>query len=328
MRICVLLLAAAAALPAAPVPKQVLAFYYGWYGNPRVSGKWVHWKDVDESKKHIASSMGYPLLGAYDSHDPNIVEQHCREAKQAGLTGFIATWWSPGDFHDQGMPLLLEKAGKYGLKVTIYFETVPPKEAPTPAGAAKNVLYVLEHYGKNPAWLEVNGKPVVFVYGRAVGQLKLDGWAQAMAEVNRKYPGGAVFIGDQISERAAKTFDGIHTYNITGKTKGMSVEQLRAWAKTTYPEWVKTAGAGISCLTVIPGYDDSQADRPKPRPITDRHDGETYRVLWEEAIAAKPDWILITTFNEWHEGSFIEPSAEYGGRELKTTRDYAPRFLK
>src|ERR1051326_8535774 len=41
------------------VPKQVLAFYYGWYGNPSVSGKWVHWGKVDEAKKRIGSSSHY-----------------------------------------------------------------------------------------------------------------------------------------------------------------------------------------------------------------------------------------------------------------------------
>src|SRR5882724_13646168 len=72
------------------VPKQVLAFYYGWYGNPTVSGRWVHWEKVDETKKTIGSSAHYPALDAYDSHNPKLVEQHCRWAKEAGITGFIA----------------------------------------------------------------------------------------------------------------------------------------------------------------------------------------------------------------------------------------------
>jgi hypothetical protein len=46
--------------------------------------------------------------------------------------------------------------------------------------------------------------------------------------------------------------------------------------------------------------------------VTERWGGETYRVLWEEAVAAHPDYVLITSWNEWHEGSEIEPSVEYG----------------
>lgn len=311
------------------VPHQVLAFYYGWYGNPDVSGHWSHWTDVDGPDKRIGSASHYPQLGLYDSHDPNIVEQQCRWAKSVGITGFIVSWWAQGDFHDQGMPLILNTAKKHGLKITIYYETVPPTNAPQPEGAVKDLLYILNRYGKHAAWLKVGGKPVIFVYGRAIGQIRLEGWGEVMAAVNGQYRGGAIFIGDQISEKAAHLFDGIHTYNPTGKTAGMSVAQTREWAQAKYPQWVQTARSDrISCITIIPGYDDHKLGRKEPHPATDRHDGETYRVLWEQASAAHPDWILICSWNEWHEGSEIEPSIEDGEQALQTTKEFAPKFLK
>src|SRR5262245_36897966 len=82
---------------------QVLAFYYPWDANPQVSGFWFHWSDVDAAHQKIGSATHYPALGAYDSHDLNVVNQHCRWAQAAGITGFIASWWTQGDFHDQGM---------------------------------------------------------------------------------------------------------------------------------------------------------------------------------------------------------------------------------
>lgn len=311
-----------------PPEKQVLAFYYGWYGNPAVSGKWVHWKDVDEARHTIGESSHFPLLGAYDSHDPKIVDRHIRDAQQAGITGFIVSWWDQRDFHDQGMRPMLDAAARAGFRVTVYYETCKPRGSPTPQGTAQDVLYLLEQYGKHPAWLKVNGRPVVFVYSRAVSELKLDGWRKVIDQVNSSYPGGAVFLGDQISAAAAQVFDGVHTYNPTGRTAHKSVDEIRSWARQTYPQWVSTAGTKISCLTVIPGYDDSKLGRPAPRPITDRHEGATYRTLWEEAIAAHPSWILVTTWNEWHEGSEIEPSLENGDRELKATPEFARRFLR
>jgi hypothetical protein len=326
---CALVLALPAAeAPPRKVAKEVLAFYYGWYGNPEVSGKWNHWKEVDPVKKTIANSTNWPSLGAYDSHDPKVVDQHFRWASKAGLTGFIVSWWAQGDFHDQGMPLILDTARKYKRKITVYYETVPPRGKPAIEGAVNDLLYLLGKYGKHPAWLKVDGKPVVFIYGRALNEIKLEGWKQVIAEVNRKHPGGAIFIGDRISEEAAQIFDGIHTYNPTSRIKGMAPEAIRAWAKEFYPMTVKTAGPKIAAVTVIPGYDDHKLGRPEPRPITHRHDGETYRILWEEAIAANPDWVLITSWNEWHEGSEIEPSAENGELALKQTGEFAPQFLK
>jgi glycoprotein endo-alpha-1,2-mannosidase len=185
----------------------------------------------------------------------------------------------------------------------------------------------MKKYSAHPAWLKAGGKPVVFVYARALNDLKLPGWQSVVNDFGAAVPGGATFIGDRISAEAARVFDGIHTYNPTGLTKGKTAEEIRAWARTTYPEWVKTAGSRISCVTVIPGYDDScQPSRKPPRPITDRHGGATYTILWEQAIAANPDWVLITSWNEWHEGSEIEPSVEDGDLALRNTRTYAMKF--
>jgi hypothetical protein len=259
-----------------------------------------------------------------------VIEIHCREAKDAGLTGFIASWWRPEDFHDRGLPPLLDAAQKHGLKISVYYETVPNPAAPNAEDAVRDISYLVKQYGSHPAWLKVDGRPVLFVYSRAIAQLKLDGWRQVISEFNARNPPGAVFIGDQISPAAAQVFDGIHTYNPTGQTKGMSPAQIHDWAQKTFPQWIATAGADrIACVTIIPGYDDSvQPSRKPPRPITERYDGETYRAMWQEATAANPDWVLITSWNEWHEGSEIEPSVELGDKYLKLTKQFAPRFLR
>ena len=104
----------------------------------------------------------------------------------------------------------------------------------------------------------------------------------------------------------------MHTYNNCAEVQGKSPEVLRAWAARNYAEAVGLARQHrrISCVTVIPGYDDTKIR--KPGLAASRQDGQTYAVLWEEAIRAQPDRVLITSWNEWHEGSEIEPSWEDG----------------
>jgi hypothetical protein len=80
----------------------------------------------------------------------------------------------------------------------------------------------------------------------------------------------------------------------------------------------------ISTLTVIPGYDDTKIR--KPGLAVKRYDGGLYRVQWEEAIKADPHWVLITSFNEWHEGSEIEPSLEYKEQYIELTAEHTRRF--
>ncbi len=311
----------------AAVPRKVLAFYYPWYHNPAVprgSGLGMSWQGVDEAKKQIGNVAHFPTLGPYDSHDAKLIAQHGAWAKASGIDGWIVSWWGQGSPTDRAMPLLLDAAQRAGLRVTIYYETVPrPQNA---ASAAADLLGVLERYGKHPAWLSVDHQPVVFVYGRTLGEIGLPGWLEAISRVNGRYPGGAVFLGDDMGRAAARIFDGIHTYNPVGSLVGKNADQVRAWARQTYPAWVKTADAQgrISTITVIPGYDDTKIRKPGLR--CDRLGGTLYEVQWEEAIAADPHWILITSWNEWYEGSEIEPSVEFGEASLRQTARYAAKF--
>jgi len=309
------------------VPRCVMTFYYPWYGTPDGpggAGKTVHWGRIDAANKDIEASTNYPILGAYDSHDPNVLDQHCRWAESAGIDTFIVSWWGHGHYTDQAMDEILNSCQRHGLRACIYYEAVPkPQSSVT---AADDIIKVLNKYGKHPAHLKINGRPVVFVYGRALGQLGLTGWREVIGIVNNQCKEGVTAIGDQFSNDAAGVFDGVHTYSTAGSMRGMSPADVRKWAAGKYQSWVQLAdGAGkISAVTVIPGYDDTKIR--KPGLVVGRYETELYRVQWEEAIKADPDWILITSFNEWHEGSEIEPSLEYQQQYLDLTAKYAKSF--
>jgi hypothetical protein len=309
--------------------RRVMAFYYPWYGTPDGpggAGRSVHWDRIDVEKKDIAASTHYPALGAYDSHDVKVIDQHCRWAKRAGIDTLIVSWWGHGSYCDRAMDKILDACGRRDLKACIYYETVPNPQ--TAESAADDIVRVLRKYGGHPAHLKVDGKPVVFVYGRAVQEMGLAGWLEAIEQINGQYAGGATFIGDQFSYGAARVFDGVHTYNTAGSLGGMTPAEVRKWAPGTYESWVALADrAGkISTLTVIPGYDDTKIR--KPGLAVKRYDGELYREQWAAAIKADPHWILITSFNEWHEGSEIEPSFEDKEIYLDATALHAKSFKR
>jgi hypothetical protein len=222
------------------------------------------------------------------------------------------------------MDVILDACGRHGLTACVYYETVPHPQ--TASVAADDIVKLLDKYGGHPAHLKVNGKPVVFVYGRALQEIGLTAWLEAVRIINRKHEGGVAAIGDQFGYGAARVFDGVHTYNTAGSLRGLSPAEARKWTAGTYRNWVKLADdAGrISALTIIPGYDDTKIRRPGL--AVERFGGELYRVQWEEAIKADPHWILITSFNEWHEGSEIEPSFEHKHKYLDLTGRYAKQF--
>lgn len=307
------------------VPHEVLAFYYPWYGTPERHGHWVHWNTVRTNQHDIGSSRHYPDRGAYDSYDPAIIDWHIDSARTNGVTGFISSWWGRNGYEDGVMPLLLESAATKNFKVSVYWETAPDKGSAQIEHAIQDLIYLLTRYGTNPAFLKVNGKPVIFVYGRVMGQVPLESWP-AIINGARAKAGDFLLIADGYEANYGRLFDGVHTYNIAGFVAGKSPATLRPAIASEFTDAVTLARrfGRISCVTVIPGYDDTKIRQPGLK--ADRSDGQTYRVLWDEAIKAAPDWVLITSWNEWHEGSEIEPSFEDGAEYLRLTGEYAPRF--
>lgn len=75
---------------------------------------------------------------------------------------------------------------------------------------------------------------------------------------------------------------------------------------------------------VIPGYDDRNQFGLK-RPVLERKKGEFYKDYLELAkkfLDPRLPLAMLTTFNEWHEGTEIEPSKEYGSQYLKLTKSF------
>lgn len=72
--------------------------------------------------------------------------------------------------------------------------------------------------------------------------------------------------------------------------------------------------------TVNPGFDNTPwyEEWNYNHLVIDRQEGDFYRRLWEAAVTSDPDWILLTSFNEWHEGTEVEPSEEYGDLYLQS----------
>jgi F5/8 type C domain/Glycosyl hydrolase family 99 len=64
--------------------------------------------------------------------------------------------------------------------------------------------------------------------------------------------------------------------------------------------------------SVAPGYIDDRAVPGNTTPTVGRADGAMYDQQWGNALdptkGGVPTWVSVTSFNEWHEGSTIEPA--------------------
>jgi hypothetical protein len=76
---------------------------------------------------------------------------------------------------------------------------------------------------------------------------------------------------------------------------------------------------------VSPGYDDTALGRARPVYV-DRAGGTRYDQTWEASMATLPDWIMVTTWNEFYEQTHIVPSSASGSIALEQTTAWSARF--
>lgn len=284
-------------------PKLVMAFYYPWF----------------ERKDFINGQMRDRPSAPYNSDNPDVMARQVREARDAGIDAFITAWTGPGTETDENFPKLLDVAAANNFKATIYFETNSVVGKGDVAGQLQSAL---SRFSGHPAFLRWNGKPVVFFWSpQTLGGA--DAWRAVRQRVDPS--NSQVWSVDTTDRGYLSVFDTIHFFS-AGKWRGdTDVAQVNAQWRGITDSFNKANKTGrIWTAGVIPGWDESRVQPPRPdAKVFPRRDGALYEEGWKGAIASNPEWITITSFNEWYEGTQIEPSATYGNRYLDLTRKYS-----
>ncbi len=76
---------------------------------------------------------------------------------------------------------------------------------------------------------------------------------------------------------------------------------------------------------VQPGYDERLIPGRQGL-FKEREGGAYYRATFEAALQSEPDWIFITSWNEWWEHTHIEPGERYGDLYLQITHEYVEKW--
>jgi glycoprotein endo-alpha-1,2-mannosidase len=311
------------------VEKRVLALYYPWYSTPAVSGRWAHQDGVEAANKRMASHTHYPLAGPYDSAHPAVIERHLRQAKEAGIDTLVCSWWGRQDPTDKAIRLLMERAPAHGLSVCLFWERLSPR--PDRLAASADLAYLLQTFGDKPGALRIQNKPVLFLTSAVCQSLSASDWEEVLSLTLKRFPGGFVPIGTGERLSDALLWDGLHSLDVATPMP----EQNAAASARTLHERSMAANllarrlGHIAVETVLPGYDDRKPNATSALPgrkLVQREDGALYRALWSQAMADGPDWILLSSFNQWHNGTEIEPSVEMGDRYLTLTQELATHF--
>ncbi len=293
---------------------RVLVFYYDWYGHPSTDGYWIHWDEAGHQPPDDIASAFYPALGPYSSADPDVLQQHMKWIRGSGAGVLVYSWWGPNTITDQHLPLVLDQASRFGLKVAIHLE--PGAYHTSPAAVIQAAADLKARFSSHPAFLD---RFHIFL----ATEFTLDRWRAAMAA---NHP--AIFLAQTTNAQWMDVFDGLYQYDGSAHLSTDSWASLAALARNL---------GKIFVPNVAPGYDETRAAGGRAYLTVDRENGARYDRLWAAALAAGVDFVAITSFNEWHEGTQIEPAIpkagykDYGGMSpnyyIERTFHWVSQFL-
>jgi hypothetical protein len=330
------------ALAAEPPRPLAMAYYYTWYGTPwGKTGSFQKWSDAKHPGQLAPNgtdantilfppairqlkSGAYPLIGPYDSMNPDVVRWHIRLAKAAGIDAFLVDWWGDAGWQtpkhwtrDVFRDVVLPIAEEEGFKVVLFDES--PQFVNNFEQVKQWTREALATYGKSPAYLKIDGKPVWAVYQLWEGKLSPD-QARELIRETEDAVGPVYWIFDKMRARgkagggidlfcpdewlAIKEIDCISGYAMFSTWKVDTYEKL----KPLYARFAASVHAADKqiMLPVHPGHDNRRlSDKPYHM---ERRNGETYQGFWNAAVEAKADFIGITSFNEWPETTILEPA--------------------
>ncbi len=271
---------------------EVLAVYEAWFGHP----------------SHIsASSVGY------SSHDPAVIRRQMDEAKAMGISAFVVDWYGDRQpFIDQSYALMQKAAAERKFRVAMMYDETKQEDGATDQAIADFTMFHETYLSsKSPghgAYLTYQGRPVIFIFPTG-GHTN---WDLVRAAVNKWNP-APFLIDENPPGKYADAFDGFYAWVNPGP-KGWAPDGSN-WGEQYLSDFYSTMASKYPDKIIVGGawsqFDDHKASWSLNRRMSARC-GQTFRGtfnFWRKYFPANNPipFMLIATWNDYEEGSAIEP---------------------
>lgn len=290
---------------------KVYIHYMPWFETPQTSdtGQWGwHWTmsncnpDVTQNGKRQIASHYYPLIGPYASSDPVVLNYHALLMKYAGADGIMIDWYGIQEKNDYALNRrnteeAVKAMERVGLEFSIVYEdaTLDGLEDKT-AQALKDMNYLQRNFFGKSNYTKVDNQPLLLVFGPQ--QLKgADKWKQAFS--------------------ALSTQPKLVTLNGHGGNAGDAASGEFLWVNPQ-PDYSVAANHSIYIGGAMPGFHDYYREGGAGSGYTtyDDENGQLFDRQLNAAQSAGLKYLQISTWNDFGEGTNIEPTMEYGNRYL------------
>ena len=288
-----------------------------------------------EAKRHIAS-VYYPLIGAYRSNDREVLEYHTQIIKAMGFDVIQVNYYADRTpYQKEVLEILFDLALRYDMKISILYEPkihyndrTPPDQRIIAVG--KDMINFINKYKDHKALLQYNGRPLIgsFDYNNVTDSE----WGTIIERVKSETGYTMTISSQTINLRSNPEETGTSMNNIESAFKwSLWYEKLRNWDEPGVRDYTERLQAlvvdwnkanhfsKLPMGMVYPGFDDTpiRAWAQTPPGIIRKIAGtgpQFYNVSWDSFLKHREhlDWVNIATFNDWNEGTILEPSRELG----------------
>lgn len=301
-------------------PPLILAHYMPWYTARPFSEHWGwHWtmnhfdpEQETDGQRQIASNY-HPLIGPYDSGDPHVLEHHLLLMKLAGIDGVIVDWYGLTDYRDYAVlhrntTRLLQQCERLKMKFVICYEdqTIPAlvdanriSASDRVAHAVNEIAWLGKYWFKSGSYVKLDGKPVLLSFGHS--GLTNDEWSQCLSGLNSP----VAYFSQDIRRDGA-----IGGFGWPAPKVGMIQVDRFLSESANWPAAIPAAFPRFDDIYKVAGVGEGYPQLPDDS-------GRTLQATLRKALDCNSPIIQIATGNDWGEGTQIEPSVEFGVRDLQ-----------
>jgi hypothetical protein len=298
-------------------------------GQPLVATSYFYWYDAERGM-HIRNGDGSdaltdhpPALEGFSYRRAAWHRQQLLDMMAAGIDIVLPVYWgypgAKGHWSNEGLTFLVEarealtEEGRKPPAIGLFYDTSTLRhngpriqvDLTTAAGRRWFFATIRDAFSLIPPKHRacIGGRPIVFLYAAA--------FAKAVdAEL---FPA---------TRRRFRESFGCGLFLVKKPEWPGQADSVYQWGGALMPRLLETAALG-------PGYDHSAVPGRTPL-VRTRKGGDFYRWSWEKFLALDPatraSLVHVETWNEFHEGTDVCHSKEYGRQYIELTRKYADLF--
>lgn len=305
--------------------KKIYAHLMPWFETRESSGNgtWgAHWTMntrnpdvVDSTGKRQIAAHYYPLIGPYASGDKDVVEYQLLLMKYAGVDGVLIDW--PGTLNcvdypknKQNAEAFINKTAAVGLEFAIVYEdhnlTLAPTygcSVPDKLAAARNdMAYLRDNYFPRSNYTKINNAPLLLDFGPQTFKSPEE-WTNIFSPLSTRPTFLSLWYNTSAGANAQGEYPWIYSDFTTGLQNFYDNRPLNVKFGVAYP--------GFNTFYSEGGWGGPTWGLP--------YNGTgTFGLTMDMAKNSGVNWIQLATWNDYGEGTMIEPTREFGYGFLTT----------